>query len=178
MKPYILSSILLLAVACNQNNKKQEDIALQENKTVMQDVKAIPEVKPELLISQAKGHFKEYQKQLVDSNSAVGREDYYAGDFSGDGRDDLVIYYSIEPTNGGNYLVGQGLMLYENNGDKIKFIKNYVLNHEFSFSEIKNNKIIISQDDYKENDPRCCPSIHQLIEVSIVGSNVTGKPIQ
>jgi hypothetical protein len=61
--------------------------------------------------------------KILESHDAVldGKE-FYTGDFTGDGIEDVAIYFSLVPRDGGNAIVGQGLTLYQNSGYDVKVI--------------------------------------------------------
>ncbi|MBS1656236.1 MAG: hypothetical protein JSU05_15395, partial [Bacteroidetes bacterium] len=60
----------------------------------------------------------------------------YTGDFTGDNKKDVLIYYDLVP-KGGNAIEEQGLLLYENMGSSVRFIKKYVPSYRFSFKKIE-----------------------------------------
>lgn len=93
------------------------------------------------------------------------------GDFTGDGIEDIAIYWNIAP-EGGNALIGQGLSLYKNDGHTVKVIAGYEPDYLFAFDTIKNGKIIVEKLEYTEEDGRCCPSIKTKHALTIKGSKV------
>lgn len=132
----------------------------KENKVIQKDLP----IKEIIKLSQK--HFLSYKKKLLEKNTTINSS-AYTGDFTNDGREDVVIEYGIEPTDGGNYLIGQGLVLYRNNGGDISFITNYKPDYLFSFDKVSGGNIFISKEEYAEDDPRCCPSLHKQIELTI-----------
>ncbi len=63
------------------------------------------------ITSLANKHFSVYKSTLEYKDVAVVLNNAYTGDFTGDGKEDVVICYILEPTNGVNYAAGQGLVL-------------------------------------------------------------------
>ena len=127
------------------------------------------------IIGLAQKHFEKYKSNLEGRNLAVGLQKEYTGDFTGDGIEDVIIYYSIEPTDGGNYMAGQGLILYENTGNNINFITRYEPKYLFSLDKISATKIFINHEEYADGDPRCCPSIHTSMELTLKQNTITEK---
>ncbi|MGO4770394.1 hypothetical protein ACEN2I_01930 [Flavobacterium sp. W22_SRS_FK3] len=121
----------------------------------------------------AEKQFKNYFPKILESHDAIlDIQESYTGDFTGDGIEDVLIYFSLSPSGGGNALVGQGLTLYQNNGYDVKVIAGYESHNLFQFDKISNGKIYVEKLDYAENDGHYCPSIHTEHILTISGSNV------
>ncbi|MDY3339523.1 hypothetical protein [Riemerella anatipestifer] len=199
MKNYFTFSILLFIISCNKNTESKKDIdkivatavAKAMDSVTKKNIK-IDSVKTEVkapadaneyvkvistkeLTRLAKKHFQSYKNRLLSKNTAIGLLDTYTGDFTNDGKEDVVLYYSIEPTDGGNYLAGQGLALYKNVSSNIEFIRTFDADYLFVMDKINNGKIFIKNMEYAEDDPRCCPSIETSISLTVNGNKITQK---
>lgn len=116
-------------------------------------------ISTEKAVQLAMKQFEDYLPNILKTyDGVIDLQEPYTGDFTGDGIDDVVIYWSIAP-EGGNAIIGQGLSLYKNTGSKVKVIAGYEPDYLFSFDEIKNGKIRVKKLEYAEEDGRCCPSI-------------------
>ena len=195
----LLNFVLLLCLtsmlfSCNQDKLKERELSIRERELAIKekelglnskDTTSIdknasaktetPMLSMKEITSIAKKHFSVYKSKLEYKDVAIGIDDAYTGDFTGDGKEDVLIYYDLEPTNGGNYMAGQGLILYKNTGDNAVFITKYEPKYLFSFDKINNGNIYISKDDYTEDDPRCCPSIHVIMELSVNGDKISER---
>lgn len=121
----------------------------------------------------AEKEFKNYLPKILKSHDAIlDIQESYTGDFTGDGIEDVVIYFSLVPKDGGNALVGQGLALYQNSGYDVKVIAGYEPDTLFEFDKIGNGNIYVEKLEYAENDGHCCPSIKTEHLLTISGSNV------
>ena len=194
-----LNLVLLLCLAsmlfsCNQDKLKERELSIRERELALKekelginstDTASVDKTAPtkietptlsiKEIISIAKKHFSVYKTKLEYKDVAIGIDDAYTGDFTGDGKEDVVIYYDLEPTDGGNYMAGQGLVLYKNTGDNAVFITKYEPKYLFSFDKINNGNIYISKEDYAEDDPRCCPSIHVIMELAVNGNKISER---
>lgn len=155
------------------DSKIEKNIEEESNSKI--DDKALKEESKKLtkneIISLSGRHFKEFKKNLTSRNTEISGFKSYIGDYTGDGIEDVVINYGIEPTDGGNWHTG-GLMLYKNVGNDISFIQNYSPDYSFTFNKISGGNIIITKDDYADEDPRCCPSLHKTIKLKVNGSKI------
>jgi hypothetical protein len=184
-----LSNMIL---SCNQNKLKERELSIREREVAIKEkelglssndttsiaIASSTKIETPIFLMKeitdlAKKYFLVYKSKLEYKDVAIGIYNAYTGDFTGDGKEDVVIYYDLEPTNGGNYMAGQGLVLYKNTGDNAVFINKYEPKYLFSFDKINNGNIYISKDDYTEDDPRCCPSIHTIMELAVNGTKIT-----
>ena len=189
MKQIIIPALLfylLFVTSCVDKKLKEREIAVREkevalkekllaqqtfegtqnsNKSLQQNVNKNTNLSINSIIILAKKHFQEFRKILESRIDKVGVHHVYTGDFTGDPKEDVLIYYDLEPNDGGNYIAGQGFILYENTGDNAKFIIKYQPKFLFSFDKISNRKIYIIKEDFSDNDPLCCPSLHKKIEL-------------
>ena len=189
----LLLGVNILIFSCNDNLKERQ-IAVREKEVELKEKEFLVKQKDsstvQTIVQQnhvdvpiskivllAKEQFNQYKKKLEKGNVAVGVDNSYTGDFTGDGKEDVLIYYGLEPTDGGNYIAGQGLVLYENISYNVRFMTDYQPNYLFTFDKINSGKIYISKEDYSDEDPRCCPSIHTIMELSLNGKKISSKKI-
>ncbi len=194
---YIILSLIFL-LSCQKNTQEKNNIDEIVSKSVAKALDSINKVKSNKdsgnilkkikvenlkikpittkeLVRLSKKHFQVYKKNLLSKNTDIGLLDAYTGDFTNDGKEDVVLYYSIEPTDGGNMLAGQGLALYKNSDNNSAFIKTFNADFLFTMDKINNGKIWIKELEYTEDDPRCCPSIEKLISLTLSGTEIKKK---
>ena len=147
----------------NLDNKQKEQDAL----TMSDDVSI------DKILHVAKTKFKSYLPQIEKTNDAkLDLMDVYTGDFTGDGKEDVAIYFTLAPAGGGNALAGQGIVFYENTGRDVKVIAGYEPDYSFYFDKISGGKVFVFKTEYTENDARCCPSIKVKKALTIVNGKV------
>ncbi len=177
MKKLILLSTLIFITACNNsNNGKEKEKVSNENKSLLKDNTAESnenQLSTNEVVKLAEKQFQEYLPKILDVHNAyLDSQDTFTGDFTGDGIEDVAIYFSLAPKEGGNTIVGQGLALYQNNGTSVKVIAGYEPDYLFSFKKISKGKIYVEKLEYAETDGRCCPSIKTEHILTISGSEV------
>lgn len=120
--------------------------------------------------------FSQYLPKILESHSSldleaiVDTQTTYTGDFTGDGIEDIAIYFYLVPHEGGNMCLGQGVSLYQNTGDDVNIIAGFDPDYSFSFKKISNGLIYIDKLEYTEDDALCCPSIRVEHALTIVGN--------
>lgn len=164
MKKLILLSTLIFITACNNSNDgKEKEKVSNENKSLLKDNKVElneNQLSTNEVVKLAEKQFQGYLPKILDVHNAyLDSQDTFTGDFTGDGIEDVAIYFSLAPKEGGNTIVGQGLALYQNNGTSVKVIAGYEPDYLFSFKKISKGKIYVEKLEYAETDSRCCPSI-------------------
>lgn len=175
-------TVLFIMSGCNDAiNQKPKEIELKE-KVLAQKAKeiklrAMQTEKKKLSINEAvklaEAKFSKYLPTMLDANNAYAdSQDTFIGDFTGDGIEDIAIYFSLAPNEGGNTIVAQGLTLYKNTGTIVKVIAGYEPDYIFRFIKIKKGKIYVEKLAYAETDGRCCPSIKTTHALTISGSKV------
>ncbi|MCP2029725.1 hypothetical protein L1276_004919 [Flavobacterium sp. HSC-32F16] len=173
-------SFFLALVSCNTSNKEKEleirekELLLKEKElSIKENQISRPKISTNDAVRLAEKQFKNYLPKILKSHDAIldGQESY-TGDFTGDGIEDVVIYFSLVPRDGGNAIVGQGLTLYQNNGYDVKVIGGYDPDTLFRFDKISNGNIYVEKLEYAENDGHCCPSIITEHRLTISGSKV------
>ncbi|MGB4775996.1 MAG: hypothetical protein WBP45_12535 [Daejeonella sp.] len=184
----LLSSISIITAAGCGNSQREKELELKARELDLREKelaikisdtlakpqeKKVPDITMEEAVKLAKEQFEKSLPEIERSyNGQIDLMDPYTGDFTGDGIEDVLIYFSLSPKDGGNNLVGQGLMLYQNTGKEVKKIAVFKPDYLFSFNSIKNGKIIINKLEFTDDDPRCCPSISTEKTLTISGSSV------
>lgn len=178
----IIGIIGLLAVltGCSKSDSKghQKD-ELKEKKSLSKEKESnapgseAPEnrISNEEAVKLAVKQFEAYLPKILKTydDGVIDLQDPHVGDFTGDGINDVAIYWNIAP-EGGNALIGQGLSLYKNDGHTVKVIAGYEPDYLFAFDTIKNGKIIVEKLEYTEEDGRCCPSIKTKHALTLKGN--------
>lgn len=124
-------------------------------------------------VKQAERQFTQYLPKILKSRDGVlDVLESYTGDFTGDGIADVAVYFSLGSAGGGNAIVGRGLVLYKNEGNRVKVIAGYEPEYLFKVDAISNGKIMVEKMEYAETDGRCCPSIRTKHTLTISGNKV------
>lgn len=135
------------------------------------------------LKSDVKNTFLEYLP-----NISVGRKlnnfIIELGDLNGDGSTDGVVDYSLEPTwednGGGGNAISEisGIIIFVNSGNAFtiadhsdEFGGNFGSRNELK--RINNGVIFLEGLDYKEEDPRCCPSLMTTTKLILRNNKIT-----
>ncbi len=180
IKTIVIPFVFLALISCNLANKekelelrekelqlKEKELSLKENQSDRSKISTNDAVRL------SEKQFKKYLPKILESHEAIlDLQESYTGDFTGDGIEDVVIYFSLAPRDGGNAIVGQGLSLYQNSGYDVKVIAGYEPDYSFRFDKISNGSIYVEKLEYAENDGHCCPSIIIGHRLTISGSNV------
>jgi hypothetical protein len=171
--------LLFFALASCNNSKSEKELDLKERELLLREkelhLKEIQSNRHTIstndAVRLAEKKFKKYLPKILESHYAIldGQESY-TGDFTGDGIEDVAIYFSLASSGGGNAIAGQGLTLYQNSGYDVKVIAGYEPETLFSFDKISNGKIYVKELEYAENDGHCCPSIETEHILTISGS--------
>lgn len=84
----------------------------------------------------------------------------YTGDLSGDGLEDIVVWYDVRNVLVGRHPLESGVLLYRNTGDNIEFVKKHSGGGLDGYSnvEIRKGRVVLSYMMYRDSDPYCCPS--------------------
>lgn len=174
----ITAVISLFMAGCN-NTAKEKELELKEKELQLKErelsLKEKQEDRPKIstndAVRLAEKQFKNYLPKILASHDAVlDLQQSYTGDFTGDGIEDVAIYFSLAPSDGGNALVGQGLTLYQNSGYNVKVIAGYEPDKLFEFDKITGGRIHVEELEYTATDGRCCPSIRTPHTLTISGS--------
>lgn len=154
--------------------KNKESVLRESEKNNKENTKTLKKsISINIAIKLAEKQFSDYLPKILKSHDAIlDLQQSFIGDFTGDGVKDVVIYFSLAPKGGGNTIVGQGLVLYKNNGFEVKVFAGYEPNYMFVFDKIYNGKIYVQKLKYAKNDGHCCPSIRTEHILTILGSKV------
>lgn len=178
----ILGILFLTAilVSCNKsdhkgqqkNEPKESQSSSSKKEQKLKEGKSLKHrISKEEAVQSAMKQFEKYLPKILKTyDAAIDLQEPFVGDFTGDGIEDVAIYWSLSPQGGGNALVGQGISLYKNDGHKVKVIAGYEPDYLFAFDKISNGKIIVEKLEYAEEDGRCCPSIKTRHELTISGN--------
>lgn len=159
---------LLLTACSNSSEEKQEATAV-----VHEQEPPKPKLSTAEAVKMAEQQFDDYLPEILRKHDAViDLRQPHSGDFTGDGVEDVAIYFSLSPKGGGNALAGQGLTLYRNDGDRVSVIGGYEPDYLFAFDTIANGRIQVEKLEYADGDGRCCPSIKTKHVLTISGSKV------
>ncbi|WP_347217786.1 hypothetical protein [Chryseobacterium sp.] len=174
--------LLAVLIGCNKSDRKEHQKDQQgEQKSLSKEKESNPKeqeasknrISTEEAVKLAVKQFEAYLPKILKTydDGVIDLQDPHVGDFTGDGIEDVAIYWNIAP-EGGNALIGQGLSLYKNDGHNVKVIAGYEPDYLFAFDTIKNGKIIVEKLEYTDEDGRCCPSIRTKHALTIKGSKV------
>lgn len=117
----------------------------------------------------AKNKFHSLLPEILRLNHAKGVDiiEEYIGDLTQDNIDDLVIYYSLIPSDDEDAMFSRGVVIYENSSGAPILIKQIEPDYLFHVIGVKNNILELEKLEYDEYDGRCCPSIKSKIEIKI-----------
>lgn len=171
--------LTVVLTACNKSESKgHKDGGLKEEKQLSKEQKLHSEevkssegrISKDEAVKLAMKQFDAYLPNILKTyDGVIDLQVPNTGDFTGDGIEDVAIYWNIAP-EGGNAIIGQGLSLYKNDGKTVKVIAGYEPDYLFAFDTIKNGKIIVEKLEYTEEDGRCCPSIKTKHALTIRGN--------
>ncbi|MDQ1139530.1 hypothetical protein [Pedobacter agri] len=174
--------ITLAALGCNNaNNDKQKELELKEKELALKEkdleLRTVESNQKKIslkdVVKLAEAQFAKYLPTMLNAHNAyLDSQDTFTGDFTGDGLEDIAIYFSLAPNEGGNTIVAQGLTLYKNTGTAVNVIAGYEPDYMFSFLKINKGKIYVKKLAYAETDGGCCPSIKTTHALTIAGSKV------
>lgn len=169
-----------LVTACT-NDKKEKELAKKEEELNKREQALAgnlsrpsrPKISLAAAVKLAEKKFEKHLPKILQvHDAAIDLQEASTGDFTGDGLEDVAIYFSLSPKGGGNALVGQGLALYKNTGYGVEILAGYEPDYLFSFEKISEGKIHVNQLKYADGDGRCCPSIQTKHTLTITGNKV------
>lgn len=106
----------------------------------------------------AEAQFKKYVPQILASHGSGDEAvqldvmETKVGDFTGDGKKDAVVFYSLALKNGGNAHVGRGAAFYKNYGRSIKVFAGMEPEELFTIEKISGGKIYAKTYNYAAED--------------------------
>ncbi|UUV21745.1 hypothetical protein [Paenimyroides aestuarii] len=157
MKKILTISYCLLLCGCmGKSAKKETANSLRKDTDSVQKI-----ISAEEAVQLAMKKFDAYLPTILSENPDTGIDLQIpnVGDFTGDGVEDVAIYFNLVPKDGGNAIISQGLSLYQNTGENLKIIAGYEPDYLFAFDTIRDGKIHVVKLEYAETDGHCCPSI-------------------
>ncbi|MBA5793803.1 hypothetical protein H1R17_07160 [Flavobacterium sp. xlx-214] len=167
-KVFIVASAMIFVACVRKNEEKMED-----NKDVKEQITPKQkQISSDEAVALAMKKFDAYLPTILTENGdmAIDLQVSHTGDFTGDGVEDVAVYFNLVPKDGGNAILSQGLTLYKNIGNDVKVIAGYEPDYLFAFDTIKNGKIHVTMLEYAEDDGHCCPSIKTPHILTIKGS--------
>lgn len=134
------------------------------------------------LIKNDKGEHSNYTKQEIAKSFnkliVLGKDElididpeFLQLDINNDNIDELISYYTV--SGGGNATL-QRLVVYRNNNGKLQYLSHFDFVNEYwntYIQDISNGLIKCKKYIYKEDDPRCCPSIEEKVNFKFVIQN-------
>lgn len=92
----------------------------------------------------------------------------FIGDLSGDGLEDIVVWYDVREING-RHPLESGVLLYRNTGNNIEFIEKHSGGGLDGYSnvEIRNGRVILSWMEHRDSDSYCCPTKKQTESIGL-----------
>ncbi|MBL7789110.1 MAG: hypothetical protein JNL75_04665 [Chitinophagales bacterium] len=172
-KKYILLCFIGINIISCENPLRKKELALKEKELSLEENSSTQFLATKDAIKLAEKQFENYLPKILESHEAIlDVQESFTGDFTGDGVEDIAIYFCLAPNNGGNAIIGQGLSLYQKVGNEVKVIAGYEPKYLFSFNKISNGKIYVEKLEYAEGDGRCCPSIKTNLKLKVIGNKV------
>ena len=176
---FVFAIMVLILGSCNTSEQQKEKTTTNDKQVAQQAKINFPAVEKDFktistaeAVRLAEKQFENYApKILADQEAVLDVTESYTGDFTGDGIDDVAIYFSLA-SYGGNAIIGQGLALYQNKGRSVEVIAGFEPDYLFSIDKIANGKISITKIAYADTDGRCCPSIKTAHTLTISGNKV------
>lgn len=170
----IICCLVLCSCMDKATEKKTENSIINNADSVSfeKDITQQKTISTEDAVKLAMKQFDAYLPTILSENSDAGIDLQIpnVGDFTGDGVEDVAIYFNLVPKDGGNAIISQGLTLYKNTRLNVKVIAGYEPDYLFAFDTIRDGKIHVTKLKYAETDGRCCPSIKTPHTLTINGN--------
>lgn len=169
MKKVFIVACGVIFMACVKKTEEK----VKDNKDVKEQITPKEkQISSDEAVALAMKQFDAYLPTILKENedAAIDLQVPHTGDFTGDGVEDVAVYFNLVPKDGGNAILSQGLTLYKNIGNDVKVIAGYDPDYLFAFDTIKNSKIHVTMLEYAEEDGHCCPSIKTPHILTIKGS--------
>lgn len=146
MRPVVLSLIVVLFSCCKKENNVTD---IKKQVPVKIDVKAqaLKLFNDEAAYIESKEGGKIYDPKVL------------VGDLNRDGLNDAVVWYSLQPSDGGNYHIKEGLCVYVATQNSVLNSAVYKMDDLFTLESIFDGKIKIFIYQYSKDDVPNNPSI-------------------
>ena len=112
-------------------------------------------------IKKAELMFENYLPKLLKSkgeNASIYNQKTYSGDFTGDGYDDIIIWFVYG--YGGTAIGGIEAAFYKvSEHNKVEVVAGFAPNYRFSIDNIEKGIVYATKILYDKDDSQCCPSI-------------------
>lgn len=174
--------VVFFFISCNDNSKKETELLKKENEllrrefelnTEKQEIGKTP-IKKIDVKKETQKLFDKYSSEIEKSKGAViANSEFIIGDLNDDGLEDAIAFFILTPAEGGNMIIGQEMIVYLNEGDKMKVVARYNPEKTFRPIEIKNNKIHIIEYEYAADDFPNRPSIEKHNYLILNGNKLT-----
>ena len=123
------------------------------------------------LKKKASMEFDKNSTKYEEKETTIASNDVFLGDLNGDGKKDAVVFYSLAPKDGGNALMGMGVVVFLNNGGNLKEVTAFRPKFNFIVKEIANNKLHVIKQEYSKDDMPGFPSIETHLYYILNGQN-------
>lgn len=94
------------------------------------------------------------------------------GDLNNDKKNDAVVRYVLG-LNIGNAITGNGIVVFLNTGNSLKFLTDYQEKPDAILKSITNCTILLEILNFGPNDPTCCPSIKSNAKLKLENNILT-----
>lgn len=100
----------------------------------------------------AEKKFLKYTPNIESEGKFITYTKTFNGDLNNDGLHEIVIYFACTPKSGGNMIVGREAAIYLNTGTTVKAITALNPEYPFHIQSIKENRLIVVEEVFDEND--------------------------
>lgn len=117
--------------------------------------------------------FANYLPKILKSKgdgASIYNQQTYVGDFTGDGTDDVIIWFVYG--FGGTAIGGVEAAFYENRNETPIVVAGFEPNYRFNIDEIINGTVYCTKSLYDKDDSQCCPSIHSSFELNYSNNKI------
>lgn len=148
---FIFIVLLVLFIKKFESNKLD-----RSNKYEVVKEDSIKEMESLISVDQAikiaEKKFLKYTPNIESEGKNITYSKTFNGDLNNDGLDEIVIYFACTPKSGGNMIVGREAAIYLNTGTTVKAITALNPEYPFHIQSIKENRLIVVEEVFDEND--------------------------
>lgn len=158
---FIFIVLLILVIQKFESNKleKYNKYEVVKEDTI-KEKKSLISVDQAIKIAEKK--FSKYAPNIESEGKNITYSKTFNGDLNNDGLDEIVIYFVCTPKSGGNMIVGREAAIYLNMGSTVKAITALNPEYPFHIQSIKENRLIVVEEVFDENDSPGFPSKGKL----------------